>query len=245
MGFHEIRAGSCAIPVERIVEAGASLFPGEDGFDGEVESAAQLIDEAVAAAATDTPFPDHMPPVVLPLFKDWGKTLQHDEAIILTGGRGVHPRFDARVRERLLDRAAEPYEDTIDIVGEVRAAELRMKDGGSFTLLQDNGESVPGVFSDAQEGQVTEALHEHKQVRLRVVGFGEFDTAGRLRRISRVERFEERPLGEPRFDPDATPIWDVVSKIGESVPEEEWGRVPTDLAANLDRYLYGDLKEQG
>ena len=29
--------------------------------------------------------------------------------------------------------------------------------------------------------------------------------------------------------------------IAQDVPEEEWERVPTDLAKNLDHYLYGTL----
>jgi hypothetical protein len=33
--------------------------------------------------------------------------------------------------------------------------------------------------------------------------------------------------------------------IGKSIPEEEWDKVPTDLAANLGHYLYGEPKERG
>ena len=49
--------------------------------------------------------------------------------------------------------------------------------------------------------------------------------------------------GEAPFDPEARPIWEVISEIGASVPDEEWAKVPTDLARNLDHYLYGVPKQ--
>ena len=38
------------------------------------------------------------------------------------------------------------------------------------------------------------------------------------------------------------PIWEVIEKIGASVPKEEWAKVPTDASKNLDHYLYGHPK---
>ena len=37
---------------------------------------------------------------------------------------------------------------------------------------------------------------------------------------------------------DETPIWETIIKIGQSIPEEEWEGIPTDLARNLDRHLH-------
>jgi len=48
------------------------------------------------------------------------------------------------------------------------------------------------------------------------------------------DRAPEAPAGK-----DDRPIWEVVSEIGRSVPEEAWEGVPTDLSKNLDHYLYG------
>jgi hypothetical protein len=33
--------------------------------------------------------------------------------------------------------------------------------------------------------------------------------------------------------------WEVPLQIGASIPEAEWSKVPPDLAANIDHYLYG------
>jgi antitoxin (DNA-binding transcriptional repressor) of toxin-antitoxin stability system len=34
----------------------------------------------------------------------------------------------------------------------------------------------------------------------------------------------------------------VFAAIAQDVPDEDWARVPTDLAKNLDNYLYGTSK---
>ena len=36
----------------------------------------------------------------------------------------------------------------------------------------------------------------------------------------------------------APPIWERIAELGKSIPEDEWDNVPTDLAENLDEYLY-------
>jgi RecA-family ATPase len=38
------------------------------------------------------------------------------------------------------------------------------------------------------------------------------------------------------FDPDAQPIWELAAEISAQVPDEEWAKLPTDLAKNFDKY---------
>lgn len=38
------------------------------------------------------------------------------------------------------------------------------------------------------------------------------------------------------------PIWEVFMEIGDSVPEEEWTKLPADGASQLDHYVYGSPK---
>jgi hypothetical protein len=241
LGFREVREGSCAVPLERIVEV-------EDDCIGvyvpdEVDEAVKIIDATLIAVRNDAPFPDRLSARIIPMFEEWGKTLTSDEGIVLDGQDSNCPRFDATIRSRILNTKRERYEDIVDLVGEIRAAELRSREGGSFSILLDNGDLVSGNFTDEQEKSITEALHEHRQVRLRIVGRGEFEVSGQLRRILRVDHLEERATGETPFDPKSIPIWDVIKAIGNSIPEEEWNEVPTDFASNLDHYLYGDPKE--
>lgn len=38
------------------------------------------------------------------------------------------------------------------------------------------------------------------------------------------------------FDPDATPIWELAAQVSSQVPDEEWQKLPTDLAKRFDYY---------
>lgn len=39
--------------------------------------------------------------------------------------------------------------------------------------------------------------------------------------------------------PDASSISEMIVRIGAQVPEEAWSHLPSDLASNVDHYLYG------
>ena len=43
-------------------------------------------------------------------------------------------------------------------------------------------------------------------------------------------------LSELTFDPDAPPIWELVAQISSQVPDDEWKKLPTDLARRFDYY---------
>jgi hypothetical protein len=38
------------------------------------------------------------------------------------------------------------------------------------------------------------------------------------------------------------PIWEVAAEIRKSIPAEEWAKLPTDGARQLDHYIYGSPK---
>jgi hypothetical protein len=38
------------------------------------------------------------------------------------------------------------------------------------------------------------------------------------------------------FDPNAIPIWELAAEISAQVPEEEWKKLPSDLARRFDYY---------
>ncbi len=51
-----------------------------------------------------------------------------------------------------------------------------------------------------------------------------------------IEPVPEKP--EPVYE-DARVLFDEIAKITASVPDEEWAKLPSDLALNLKHYLYG------
>lgn len=125
---------------------------------------------------------------------------------------------------------ATEYESEVDLIGEVRAADL---DAGVFVLRLPDGETIQARFSPEQEGLVTEALDGHANQRLRLRVRAELSRAGD--KIKRVLAVGEIALEEP-------PIWQSLLEISASVPGSEWAKVPSDLARNIDSYLYGPPK---
>ncbi len=51
-----------------------------------------------------------------------------------------------------------------------------------------------------------------------------------------VDAIQQPSVGELTFDPDAPPIWELVTQISAQVPDEEWKKLPTDLARRFDYY---------
>lgn len=50
---------------------------------------------------------------------------------------------------------------------------------------------------------------------------------------------EPPPTPSDTYDETAPPIWEVLSEYGETVADEVWAEVPTDLSKRIDNYLYG------
>jgi hypothetical protein len=127
----------------------------------------------------------------------------------------------------------------VNVTGEIRAADL---DRGTFILRLSDGTRVRATFLPAQETLITGALREHSSRRLRLRGRGEFQRNGKLKRLVTVKHLEVRPVRPRHLAKRSKPFWKWVVELGESIPKEEWDRVPTDGAQNLDHYLYGHPK---
>jgi hypothetical protein len=129
------------------------------------------------------------------------------------------------------------YEAEVDIAGVVVAADVRRR---QFTLQANARTLIQADLRPEYEAQVLAALQEHAAQRLRVQGRGEFDQDGHLRRITQVAQVMAVPQAGKRSEP---PIWEVLLKMADEVPDEEAAKLPADLAENLDHYLYGAPKQ--
>jgi len=235
--FNRLEDGSAVVPLQRvrIVEQGELDFGNLD----ETDEAAELIDAAIAAAQADEPLPSALPSNVIPLFRDFGKSLRADEVLFTRARRAAtEAAYTDKARKRLAEWVGPVYEDVVDVAGEVRMANV----GPGAFALQCSGTQglVSGKFSAEQEARVLDALREDRTARLRVRGVGEFSTADRrLRKIVRVDRVEPAAAGEGAFDEGAPPIWEQLGAIGRSAPKEAWEVVPSDLSTRIDEVVYG------
>ena len=241
----EIGEGSVRVSIARIPrgeerQLGLDLsVPDTDIFD----EAAELMEQALVALQDDKLFPKGMTTSALRELEKWGKSLTGEESIILgTPGNGV--TFNAEIRERLTDRLPKPYFDTLDLTGEVRAADIRKTTGGSFKINLDyHRDAVPGEFTNEQEAIITEALHSHDTVRLKFRGRCEFSPSGEMRSIAEILDCEVvQETDEPVYDP--TSVLRIFDRLHKSTPESAWENMPTDGARNYKHYLYGFPKEE-
>lgn len=232
--FERVDPGSAAVPIRRVL-----LDPQDALLDDEFAEAVDLIDAAIDAAARDDLLPQALPPNVIPLSAEFGRSLRPDEILYVRAQRSAREApYNAQARERLANWVAQVYEDRVEVSGEVRMANLGP---GRFTLqVADTGYPVEGRFASSQEALVLEALKAHREVRLRVTGLAEFSTSDRqIRRFARVDHVRIEPAREVTFDDSAPPIWDVLAAIGASAPESAWDDVPADLSQRIDDVVYG------
>jgi len=242
--FYSIESGSAVVPIKRVVSRDGSLLFEVPPRADEIDEAAQLIDETIAAVSEDRTVPERMPKIVLPLLAALGENLREGEAIRTHAVRSPKAaEFTCETRSRVARLLEAVYEDRVEIVGEVRSADV---DQRNFAIRDATGVKIPAKFRPEHEAEITDALHDHASCRIAVTGVGEFSARdGSLRRILRVDDLERRAApAEDEFDDSAPPLWQVVVDIGASLPAEEWDRVPTDLASNLDHYLYGRSGEE-
>jgi hypothetical protein len=233
-------SGSAAIPLMRVVEDSPSHLPFQLNPD-ELDEAVDLIADTIRAVANDELLPEEFPKNVMPLFESYGKTLRPDEVFeLVTARRARSAQYSARERFKLVELAQAEYEDAVDLVGEIRAADL---DGASFSLRCEDETKVQGKFSPEQEATITDALRQHSTCRLRVKGIAKFQPGGRIKRVLNVELLAIQPTGEAQYDETAGSVWDMIEDISRSVTDEEWAKVPTDLSKNLDHYLYSAVLE--
>lgn len=235
LSFSEVADGSASIPLLRVMNRDDSElnFESEDEF---IE-AARLIDKTISAAGNGQTLPSELPRNVIPLFKEFGKTLTSEETLYTQArDHRAESSYSADARDRLANWVETVYEDSIELTGEASMANLR---GSQFMLTLTDGMTVSGKFSPEQEALVLEALRKHREVRLKVRGLAEFNQADRsLRRLIRVDDAEIAPSMELAYDDAARPIWEVLAEIGASAPAEAWDKLPTDLSKRLDEYIY-------
>jgi hypothetical protein len=240
--FFSIESGSATVPVLRVWDDDDEQIDLPLGED-EVNEAADLIEQTIEAVGEDRQLPENLPANVVHLFGSFGKCLEPGESISVQGPKREHAaRHTPETRDRLERWQERTYEDFVELVGEVRAASL---DGRKFVLRMENDTKVNGEFLPEQESLITSALHGHESRRLRVVGRAEYSFPdGAIKRVTEVTDITMLPIEYDSFDDKARPIWEIVAEMGAEIPEEEWKKVPTDLARNHDHYLYGAAKEK-
>lgn len=234
MKFYEVRDNCATIPLERVQTAGdrEQLWD-----DDELDDAVNLVAETIQAAGNDQPLPEQFPKNLLSLFQDYGKTLRDEEWIEQRPAkREFGIRYDATVRERLTRWVESPYEDAVDLTGEVTMARVS---NPLMTIQLNDDRKIEAAFRPEDEDVITTALKQHTTAKLRVIGRGQFGTDGLVRKVTEVTEVSLLSNGERPFDSSAKPIWEVFEEILADVPDEQFARLPVDGADRHDFYIHG------
>ena len=235
--FSRIEDGSTVIPLEAPEEYDdPALFDVErNGMPA--QAAAFLIRDCVAAAVAGEALPERFPRTCLVPLTELGRGLGAENTVrMAVPGEPAFVSYGQAARDRLTDALSSPYEDMVRLVGKVLQADVKSL---RFVLYPPSGTGVQVLFEEAQEDVVIRALKEHRSQVLQVEGTGEYGADGQLKRIKGISSlFLERD--EMASDAERTPIWAKIEALGQEIPQEDLGSIPTDMSSRIDEYLYGE-----
>ena len=230
--------GSTVAPLEVFVdEAENDVLEGAE--TPEIDGAIELAQDVFEALERETALPERLPRSLIPDYAKFGEEISPEDSFEFCRPGGAPSRIKPEHGKRLLGFQDDPHETRVDVTGEVLEADVRQK---RFQLWTDDRTKVPVSFAEEHEIQVTTALKEHRDLRIRVKGAAEISSSGKIIRIDTVEELEIQPVGELAYDHSARPIEDVLAELAAEATEEDWTAVPSDLAKNVDHYLYGTPK---
>jgi hypothetical protein len=171
--------GSAVPVVSRLSDQPAMLFPTAaqpDWFD----KARDVVERGIGSAGKGKLLPAELSNEILARFNAFGRTLGADESIVVAQpGKREGAVYDRLVRRKLVLQAQATYEDDVNLLGEVRAAD---KDAEGFVLRTSDGRKLevhtPPLFFPL----ALRSLGEAALVRVR--GTGLYDSEGELLKVT-------------------------------------------------------------
>ena len=195
--------------------------------------------DVISAAEENNRFPDNTDRGLFKGIRKIGGSLPADCTLELCVPHREWVPMTSKSKQRLEDAMASPYTDIVTFQGFVLEANVKTKE---FTLWLDDVENIKVDFDPSQEDQITTALKEHNQLQLWLKGVGTFDSNGNIERVTNVAEIRLQKADEIPFDSQAEPIWETISKIAKTLPNDFWSGYPADLSENHDAYLLGEKK---
>ena len=177
LSLARVEQGSAVPIVERELPE-PQLVAGFDFFD----RARDEVASAIQAAASNAAMPSWLTPSVTAKFTSFGRTLKDDEVVVLApAGKRDGAEYSRHVRRRILLAGQGTYEEDVDLVGLVRAADA---DQDSFQIRLGDDRRIPARVSSGFLTQVLQAFE--RDTPIRVTGTGVYDAEDRLLRIAQA-----------------------------------------------------------
>ena len=235
--LRRIEDGSAVAPLEVFEEESKQV----ELFDSEtiqITEALKMAQNVYEAVEKEEPLPENFPRSLLPEYEKWGQFISEDEEMEIIYGSEKKVSINQKTSLKISALMDYPHEAQIQISGEVLEADIRQ---GRFQIWTDENTKIIVNFTADQEDEVTNALRNHKNLRLSVLGRGEYSPLGKPLRVTRIEKLEIQSLSELSYDEKERPIEDILEEIAKGLPKEEWEKLPADLTDKIDFYLYGSF----
>lgn len=236
-GFHAttlfairtVETGSTAIPLERRDLGLPALF---DSGDPLLESF-ELLHETLAAANKSLPLPTAVSHAAVSQIAKLGMHLPTGAGIQLQAPGRQYVPVSANTRDWLHKQLPTSHHEAVTVSGNVLEVDVRRKRCQVW-----NGEGTTVVeFTDEHEAQVLAALSDHDSTTISVKGEEVLDIDGSRRVKSSQITINNDEL--KRFNFKDKDIHGQLEAIVESVPDDAWESVPSDLSARHDYHIYG------
>jgi hypothetical protein len=197
LGIRTIQSGSSGPVLERTpISTGASSmllpFPVADYF----ERARDVIEEVIAAGGRDDALPGEFPRELGKRFNQFGRGLRDGEYVeLLRPGKTSGPRYDKRIRRRIIIQCIGHYEEEVLLVGTINGGVLARE-----TIVIETDEGL--IEGKCPPELVRQALTLLEQ-QVHVAGIGSYNQYDRLERMLRVD--EVSPVLDEDADAPASP----------------------------------------
>jgi Arc/MetJ-type ribon-helix-helix transcriptional regulator len=63
-----------------------------------------------------------------------------------------------------------------------------------------------------------------------------------VQRLKQEQAAANRPAGHDQVIPAEKPVWEEIMDLTADVPDDDWDKLPADLAEQHDHYIYGTPK---
>jgi hypothetical protein len=229
-----IEKGSSVAVLERNRESEEQMELGFTSQGDVFDEAIALISDAIDATNLGVQLPSGFSKQVLPMFRNWGRSLRDNETIEIRSRRNpvCRSEYSSTTRSNLLSLVEVDYEDRTETTGHVLATSIRH---GRFELYPDPtasyGIDVP--LSQEHERVVLDALVAYSNAKVTVKGRAAFSAEGHVVRFVEVETVETLQTNAP----DNTGLWQRIAALSATVSANTWETLPRDASQRIDAYL--------
>ncbi|MCY4522170.1 MAG: hypothetical protein OXC13_15510 [Caldilineaceae bacterium] len=192
-----------------------------------------LLHGTLSAANQSRPLPSNTPLTVLPEIAKLGTHLAAETDFHLQTPGQQYVAVSDDTRKGLSRHLPAPSHHTVTVSGNVLEVDVRQ----GRCQIWDGDSKIVMEFRDEHEAQVLAALNDHDSTTISVEGEETFGIDGY--HLAKVDRITFNKNGAQNIEVENQDIHSTIEEIVNSIPDDAWESLPSDLSARHDHYIYG------